>query len=195
MGYTAYIRCQLSHPAFYNVRYFTNIYECKLTGKDRFAFALLFIKVIFGPYLGPELANSYTVGLIILGGSPCTAMVFVWSMLMHGNATYTLTQVAVNDLLLLGFYAPTVKLLAGTASVTVPWETLLFSVAFFVLIPLILGICIRWIVVKRKGLEFLESQVLGRMKPFSMVFLLLTLVLIFIVIFYIYMYYDYCISH
>lgn len=153
----------------------------KLNGKGRFGFALLFINVIFGTYLGPDLTNSYIVGLIILGGSPCTAMVFVWSMLMRGNATYTLTQVAVNDLLLLGLFAPTVKLLAGTTSVTIPWETLLLSVVFFVLIPLVLGLCIRWVIVKHRGVEFLESQVLGRMKPFSMVFLLLTLVLIFIV--------------
>jgi ACR3 family arsenite efflux pump ArsB len=100
---------------------------------------------------------------------------------MKGNPTYTLTQVAVNDLILLVAYAPTVKLLAGTTDVSIPWETLLFSVAFFVLIPLILGVTIRWVIVKRKGVAYLEEHVLHRMKPFSMAFLLLTLVLIFIV--------------
>ena len=144
------------------------------------AFAILFLKVIFVGYIGQELANAYTIGLIILGGSPCTAMVFVWSALMNGDPSYTLTQVALNDIVLLFAYVPLVKLLAGTSSVSVPWDTLLYSVAFFVLVPLLLGILIRWIILRSRGLDYLQKRILPATKPFSIAALLATLVLIFI---------------
>jgi ACR3 family arsenite transporter len=145
-----------------------------------FALALLFFRVIFHGYLGSEKADDYLVGAVLLGSAPCTAMVFVWTALMNGDGAYTVTQVAVNDLLLLVTYVPTVKLLAGTTSLQMPWETLLLSVALFVVVPLLVGVTFRLVMSRReRWLRWMNERLLPAMDGISMVFLLLMIVLIF----------------
>ncbi|KAJ3363004.1 hypothetical protein GGF31_001267 [Allomyces arbusculus] len=142
--------------------------------------AWLFFKVIFVSYLGTTRANEYLVGSLLLGGAPCTAMVFVWSTLMHGDPAYTLAQVAVNDLVLLVAYSPTVKLLAGTADIPLPWATLLASVGFFVLIPLVLGVAIRAALMRTdSGRTWLEDTLIPWLNSLSAVFLVLMVALLF----------------
>ena len=145
-----------------------------------YAFCLLFYKVIFaGWYLGLEKQTEYLIGAVLLGGAPCTAMVFVWSRLMNGDPAYTITQVALNDLVLLALYVPTVQLLAGVSNIYLPWSTLLYSVLFFVLVPLVLGVIVRQsLIYKHK--EFLNNKLIPIMDHLSMVFLLLMIVLLFI---------------
>uniref|UniRef100_A0A914VKH3 Arsenical-resistance protein n=1 Tax=Plectus sambesii TaxID=2011161 RepID=A0A914VKH3_9BILA len=104
-----------------------------------YGLATLFFYVIFRKWLTAFEADQYVAGAVILGGSPCTAMVFVWSVLVNGDPSYTLTQVAVNDLLILILFSPTVKLLLKVSNVEIPWVTLLLSVGVFVLVPLLLG--------------------------------------------------------
>jgi ACR3 family arsenite transporter len=146
-----------------------------------YGIAVLFFNVVFINYLGQEKASQYIIGSVLLGAAPCTAMVFVWSTLMNGNAAYTLTQVAVNDILLLILYSPTVKLLAGAANIEMPWSTLFASVGFFVLIPLAIGVVTRLIVSRRESwLLFLNTRIIPFMDSCSMVFLLLMIVLLFI---------------
>jgi ACR3 family arsenite transporter len=106
-------------------------------------------------------------------------MVFVWSVLTNGDASYTLTQVAVNDLLILILYAPTVKLLLQISQVTLPWDTLFASVFIFVLVPLALGAATRFLLIRWKGKEFLTDVILPKAKPFTITALLLTLIMIF----------------
>ncbi|KDO17429.1 arsenical-resistance protein [Saprolegnia parasitica CBS 223.65] len=145
-----------------------------------YGIAILFFRTFFGGYLGDK-ADGYVVGSILLGGAPCTAMVFVWSILMKGNAAYTLTQVAVNDLLLMVLYVPTTKLLADGTSLEMPWSTLFVSVGLFVVIPLVVGYGIRKAFGHSDaGLDWLNSKLLPVLDSLSMVFLVLMIVLIFI---------------
>ena len=140
----------------------------------------LFFRHLFLPWIGPELANQYVAGVIILAAAPCTAMVFVWSYLSGGDPAYTLVQVSVNDLIMLVAFAPVVTfLVAGASGLTVPFAVLLWSVLIFVVIPLALGSVSRAVLLRRKGAEWFDRRFLSFFHPFTIVALLATLVLIF----------------
>ena len=146
-----------------------------------FSMALLgtvFIGWLFAPLLPAGEAPSYIAGLILLAAAPCTAMVFVWSNLCDGDPTYTLSQVALNDVLMVFLFAPLVALLLGVASVTVPWDTLLLSVVLYIVVPVIVAQVIRRVVVSTGGTPALD-RLLARLGPVSLVALLATLVLLF----------------
>jgi len=146
-----------------------------------FTMALLgfvFFKLLFATWITPENAKQYTAGLILLGSAPCTAMVFVWSQLTKGDPTYTLVQVAVNDLIMIFAYAPLVALLLGISDIHVPWETLLLSVLLYVVIPLVLGYITRKILLKQGDSQKL-SHFTDTLKPWTIIGLLLTVVLLF----------------
>lgn len=144
-----------------------------------FAFAWLFLEVIFAPLIAGSLAREYVAGAILLGAAPCTAMVFVWSYLTKGDPAYTLVQVAVNDLIMLFAFAPIVAILLGVSNVIVPWETLLLSVVLYIVIPLAAGYAVRTAVIRRKGAVWFDTVFLRRFGPVTMIGLLLTLVLLF----------------
>ena len=116
-----------------------------------YGIASLFFFVVFKAFITPDLATEYLAGAVLLGAAPCTAMVFVWSTLTNGNPAYTVVQVATNDLIILFAFVPIVKFLLGVSSVEVPWDTLIFSVVLFVVIPLSAGLLTRVIVTKRRG--------------------------------------------
>ena len=137
----------------------------------------LFIKVLFADWLPAGELDSYMAGLILLGAAPCTAMVFVWSNLCNGNANFTLTQVALNDLVMVFAFAPIVALLLGVSSIPVPWDTLLLSVLMYIVIPLAIAQFLRAQLLKR-GAEAFQAA-LARISPFSILALLATLVLLF----------------
>ena len=141
--------------------------------------AWLFFFVVFQTLIPTELAGEYLSGAVLLGAAPCTAMVFVWSHLSHGNPAYTLVQVAVNDLIILVAFAPIVALLLGVSGVQIPWDTLILSVALFVVIPLLAGIITRWLVVKRKGKDHFNKVFIHKFDNVTIVGLLLTLVILF----------------
>ena len=142
-------------------------------------FGWLFFKHLFLPWIGPELADQYVAGVIILAAAPCTAMVFVWSYLTDGDPAYTLVQVSVNDLLMLVLFAPIVTLLvAGASSLTVPFMVLLYSVIFFIVIPLSAGIISRTVLIRTKGQAWF-GRFVSFLHPVSMLALLATLVCIF----------------
>jgi ACR3 family arsenite transporter len=137
----------------------------------------LFIKVLFADWLPADQLDSYMAGLILLGAAPCTAMVFVWSHLCRGHAAFTLSQVALNDLVMVFAFAPIVGLLLGVSSIPVPWDTLLLSVLIYILIPLAIAQTLRaWL--KARGGNALQAA-LERSAPYSMFALLATLVLLF----------------
>lgn len=138
----------------------------------------LFIAVLFRPYLPADQINSCIAGLILLAAAPCTAMVFVWSNLTKGEPHFTLSQVALNDTIMVFAFAPIVGLLLGLSAITVPWETLLLSVALYIVVPVILAQIIRRIVL-RSGGETGLAKILGVFQPLSLVALLTTLVLLF----------------
>lgn len=139
--------------------------------------AWLFIRQLFAHWLPTEQIDSYIAGLILLAAAPCTAMVFVWSNLCHGEPRFTLSQVAINDTIMLFAFAPIVALLLGLSSIIVPWQTLLTSVALFIVVPVILSQWLRrWLLSKGQAV-FDTAQ--KRIQPFSMAALLLTLVLLF----------------
>lgn len=144
-----------------------------------FAIAYLFFHVIFKTFIPAELAGEYLAGAVLLGAAPCTAMVFVWSYLTRGDAAYTLVQVAVNDLIILVAFAPIVAFLLGVGGIVVPWDTLLFSVILFVVIPLWAGIITRVTVIKRRGTEYFNHVFVKRFDNLTMGGLLLTLVILF----------------
>lgn len=137
-----------------------------------------FFKHIFAGLIPPTEADDYIAGLILLGAAPCTAMVFVWSQLTRGDATYTLAQVSVNDAIMVFAFAPIVALLLGVTDIAVPWETLILSVALYVVIPLIAGIAMRTLLVRQGG-EAAVARFTGRIKPASTLGLLGTVVLLF----------------
>ncbi|HEY9451809.1 MAG TPA: ACR3 family arsenite efflux transporter [Bradyrhizobium sp.] len=145
-----------------------------------FSMALLgwiFIRHVFAPYLPAEQLDSYVAGLILLAAAPCTAMVFVWSKLTDGDPYFTLSQVALNDVIMIFAFAPIVGLLLGIASITVPWDTLLTSVVLYIVIPVILAQLLRRSLLKRG--EATYRAALARMGPWSIGALLATLVLLF----------------
>jgi ACR3 family arsenite transporter len=147
-----------------------------------FSMALLawvFLQHVFAAWIEPEMAKNYTAGLIILAAAPCTAMVFVWSYLTDGDPAYTLVQVAVNDLIMLVAFAPIVMFLCGVADVIVPSKVLITSVVVFIVIPLVAGFLTRKVLLKSHGLEWLETTLLPKFQPVTVVALLATLVLIF----------------
>ena len=137
----------------------------------------LFIKVLFADWLPAGELDSYMAGLILLGAAPCTAMVFVWSNLCNGNANFTLTQVALNDLVMVFAFAPIVALLLGVSSIPVPWDTLLLSVVMYIVIPLAIAQFLRARLMTRGEAAF--QAALAKISPFSIVALLATLVLLF----------------
>ena len=118
----------------------------------------LFFFVLFNRFIEIELARAYVAGAVLLGAAPCTAMVFVWSHLTRGNPAYTLVQVATNDLIILVAFAPIVKFLLGLSNVIVPWDTLFYSVLFFVVIPLTAGVLTRKQVVSKRGEAYFNEM-------------------------------------
>jgi len=142
------------------------------------ALGVLFFRTVFAGLIPPEDADGYIAGLILLGAAPCTAMVFVWSQMTKGDANYTLVQVSVNDAIMVFAFAPLVAFLLGVSDIAVPWETLLLSVALYVVIPLIAGVVTRNMLIKRGG-EAAVSSFTGRIKPLSVIGLLATVMLLF----------------
>lgn len=145
-----------------------------------FSMALLgwiFIRHVFAPYLPADQLDSYIAGLILLAAAPCTAMVFVWSRLTNGHALFTLSQVALNDLIMVFAFAPIVALLLGLSSINVPWDTLVASVALYIVIPVLIGQLARRALLKRGQAAF--DAALARLGPLSIGALLGTLVLLF----------------
>jgi ACR3 family arsenite transporter len=140
--------------------------------------AWIFIRHVFAPYLPADQLDSYIAGLILLAAAPCTAMVFVWSRLTNGDPYFTLTQVALNDTIMIFAFAPIVALLLGVASITVPWDTLLTSVVLYIVVPVIVAQLIRASVLRRGGAPTLDA-LLHRIQPWSVAALLVTLVLLF----------------
>jgi arsenite transporter len=139
--------------------------------------AWLFVRHLFAPYLPAEQIDSYIAGLILLAAAPCTAMVFVWSKLTDGDPYFTLSQVALNDLLMVFAFAPIVALLLGMSSITVPWDTLLMSVGLYIVVPVILAQLLRrWLLAKGPA-SF--ATAMARIGPWSIAALLATLVLLF----------------
>ncbi len=146
-----------------------------------FSMALLatfFLGWLFAPLLPAGEASSYIAGLILLAAAPCTAMVFVWSNLCDGDPAFTLSQVALNDLIMVVAFAPLVALLLGVAAITVPWDTLLISVALYIVAPVIAAQMLRRAVLASGGQPALD-RLLSRLGPVSMIALLATLVLLF----------------
>jgi len=140
--------------------------------------AWIFIRQVFAPYLPAEQIDSYVAGLILLAAAPCTAMVFVWSRLTNGDPLFTLTQVALNDTIMIFAFAPIVALLLGISAITVPWDTLLASVVLYIVVPVIGAQWLRRRALGLGGPQALE-RLLSRMQPWSVVALLATLVLLF----------------
>ena len=137
----------------------------------------LFIRVLFADWLPADQLDSYVAGLILLAAAPCTAMVFVWSRLTNGDPYFTLSQVAVNDLIMVFAFAPLVALLLGVSSITVPWDTLLTSVVLYIVIPVIIAQLMRRALLRQGQASF--DAVMHRIQPWSIAALLLTLVLLF----------------
>lgn len=139
----------------------------------------LFFKHLFLPLIGPEMADQYIAGVIILAAAPCTAMVFVWSYLTDGDPAYTLVQVSVNDLIMLVLFAPIVTfLVSGASNLTVPFRVLLYSVVAFIVIPLALGSLSRVVLLRIKGAEWF-GRFMALLHPVTVLALLATLVFIF----------------
>ncbi|MFT5933685.1 MAG: ACR3 family arsenite transporter [Hydrogenophaga sp.] len=141
------------------------------------ALGVLFFQYIFAPWVDPQSAQEYIAGMILLGVAPCTAMVFVWSQLVKGDANYTLVQVSINDLIMVVAFAPIAAFLLGVTNVTVPWETLLLATVLYVVLPLVAGVLTRqWLL--RQGPAAVTAFV-AALKPWSVVGLIATVVLLF----------------
>jgi ACR3 family arsenite transporter len=142
------------------------------------ALAVLFFEHVFAPWVDPQSASEYIAGMILLGVAPCTAMVFVWSQLVKGDAAYTLVQVSVNDLIMVFAFAPIAAFLLGVTDVTVPWQTLVLSTVLYVVLPLVAGVLTRtwWM---RAGGEERVARGVAALKPASVVGLIATVVLLF----------------
>lgn len=138
----------------------------------------IFIGWLFRPYLPEAQIESYIAGLILLGAAPCTAMVFVWSNLTKGEPHFTLSQVALNDVIMVVAFAPIVGLLLGLSAIIVPWETLLLSVVLYIVVPVIIAQIVRRYVLGNGGQVALDA-LLARLGPISIMALLATLVLLF----------------
>ena len=142
------------------------------------ALGVLFFEIVFAQWIPPDDAQAYLAGVILLGAAPCTAMVFVWSNLTRGDPNYTLVQVSVNDVIMVFAFAPIVALLLGVTDIVVPWDTLLLSVALYVLLPLLAGFFTRRKLVATGG-EAAVDAFKARVQPFAIVGLLVTVVLLF----------------
>ena len=141
--------------------------------------AWLFIGVLFRPWLPADQIDAYIAGLILLAAAPCTAMVFVWSNLSRGEPNFTLTQVALNDTIMVFAFAPVVGFLLGLSAITVPWDTLLLSVVLYIVVPLAIAQAIRaWLLSQNNGAERLR-RLTAALGPVSLIALLVTLVLLF----------------
>ncbi len=146
-----------------------------------FSMALLgwiFIRHVFAPWLPADQLDSYVAGLILLAAAPCTAMVFVWSNLCNGEPNFTLSQVALNDAIMVVAFAPIVGLLLGISAITVPWSTLILSVVLYIVVPVLISVILRRVVLAHGGQDSLH-RLLARLGPISLGALLLTLVLLF----------------
>jgi ACR3 family arsenite transporter len=139
------------------------------------ALAVLFFEVVFASWIAPEDAAQYIAGLILLGAAPCTAMVFVWSQLTRGDATYTLVQVSVNDVIMIVAFAPIVAFLLGVTEIAVPWETLVLATVLYVVLPLLAGLLTR----RALGSQAAIDAFSARVKPVSMIGLIATVVILF----------------
>ncbi|MDZ4136350.1 MAG: ACR3 family arsenite efflux transporter [Paracoccaceae bacterium] len=142
------------------------------------ALGVLFFRHVFAGLIPPEDATAYLAGVILLGAAPCTAMVFVWSNMVRGDATYTLVQVGVNDIVMVFAFAPIVAFLLGITDIVVPWQTLILSVALYVLAPLLAGLWLRSGLIRRGGLPAVDSA-RDAMRPVSVLGLLATVTLLF----------------
>jgi ACR3 family arsenite transporter len=144
------------------------------------ALGVLFFEIVFADLIDPADAQQYIAGLILLGAAPCTAMVFVWSQMTKGDPAYTLVQVAVNDLVMIVAFVPIVALLLGVTDIAVPWNTLLLSVVLYVVVPLAVGALVRRHLLAGSGNdEAAVSAFTGKLKPLSVIGLLLTVLLLF----------------
>ena len=141
------------------------------------ALGVLFFKHLFAPWVDPQSANEYIAGMILLGVAPCTAMVFVWSQLVKGDANYTLVQVSVNDLIMVFAFAPIAAFLLGVTNISVPWETLVLSTVLYVVLPLAAGMATRYALERRSS--HAVANFVAKLKPWSVVGLIATVVLLF----------------
>jgi len=141
------------------------------------ALGVLFFEHLFAPWVDAQSASQYIAGMILLGVAPCTAMVFVWSQLVRGDASYTLVQVSVNDLVMVVAFAPIAAFLLGVTHVTVPWETLLLSTVLYVVLPLLAGMATRHVLTRRSTHAL--ADFVARIKPASIAGLIATVVLLF----------------
>lgn len=144
-----------------------------------FGLATLFFNVVFKAFIPADLAQNYITGAVLLGAAPCTAMVFVWSNLTKGDPAHTLVQVSINDLLIIVLFVPIVSFLLGINNIQVPWDTLIFSIILFVVVPLVAGILTRVLMIKRKGLDYFNEKFVTKFDNITTIGLLLTLVIIF----------------
>jgi len=147
-----------------------------------FSMALLgwfFFKGVFSAWISPAMSDQFMAGVIILAAAPCTAMVFVWSHLTDGDPAYTLVQVAVNDLIMLVLFVPIVGLLLGVSGVPVDFKVLLYSVVFFVVIPLVVAYILRRLLIATRGVKWFNDKFVALFAPITIIALLVTLVLIF----------------
>ena len=142
------------------------------------ALGVFFFEHVFAGLVDPQTAKEYVAGMILLGVAPCTAMVFVWSQLVRGDANYTLVQVSINDIIMVFAFAPIAAFLLGVTDIVVPWETLLLSVVLYVVIPLVAGYITRKML-DDSGNDQRISRFTAKVKPFSIVGLLATVVLLF----------------
>jgi ACR3 family arsenite transporter len=138
---------------------------------------VLFFQYLFAPWVDPQSAKEYIAGMILLGVAPCTAMVFVWSQLVKGDANYTLVQVSVNDLVMVVAFAPIAAFLLGVADVAVPWQTLVLATVLYVVLPLLAGMATRRALMRRSGAAL--THFVARLKPWSVIGLIATVVLLF----------------
>ena len=141
------------------------------------ALGVLFFQYLFAPWVDPQSASEYIAGMILLGVAPCTAMVFVWSQLVKGDANYTLVQVSLNDLIMVVAFAPIAAFLLGVTNVTVPWQTLLLSTLLYVVLPLVAGVVTRQVLQQRSA--HAVADLVARIKPWSIAGLIATVVLLF----------------
>ena len=141
------------------------------------ALGVLFFQYIFAPWVDPQSASEYIAGMILLGVAPCTAMVFVWSQMVKGDANYTLVQVSVNDLIMVVAFAPIAAFLLGVTNITVPWETLVLSTVLYVVLPLAAGMATRHVLQRRSSNAV--NDFVARLKPWSVIGLIATVVLLF----------------
>ena len=141
------------------------------------ALGVLFFQYLFAPWVDPQSASEYIAGMILLGVAPCTAMVFVWSQLVKGDANYTLVQVSVNDIVMVFAFAPIAGFLLGVTDVTVPWTTLLIATVLYVVLPLAAGMLTRKMLLKQSSAALIAF--VSHLKPWSVAGLIATVVLLF----------------